>query len=450
LRESEAAQATGEAFRKAGRADEALFHFKRARDLDPANGLAVRGLVALLIERRELGPALEALKKGLAANPFDLRLIAEKRRLGLALYAAGLWESAEALLRSALEFEPWDTALRAAYERARRPDYLGQDVQDTRTGKVLRRYAAREGDAYIYVIDIAGTCNLRCPTCPVGNSPLGERPTGLMDFGLFEKIIAKIRRESPSLRPIVNLYNWGEPLLHPDLPKMIALLRREGIKSSLSSNLNIKRGLEDVIAADPDELKISISGFTDETYGKTHVRGDLDLLKTNMRAVRTFIDKYRASTRVWAGHHIYKSNQHQAPAVRQFCQELGFAYHPIAAFYMPLERLMDHLQGKANPNDQGIVDDLLYHPAERQKAAAAGHGGSFDCELRFNQTVINHDGSVALCCTVYDKENMLDTQFLEADFAEIERRKYAHPFCETCFKQHLEYAPFHLEACETA
>jgi transposase len=171
-------------------------------------------------------------------------------------------------------------------------------------------------------------------------------------------------------------------------------------------------------------------------------------LTTNMRAVRTFIDKYRASTRVWAGHHIYKSNQDQVPAVRQFCQELGFAYHPIAAFYMPLERLMDHLQGKANPNDQGIVEDLLYHPAERQKAAAAGRSRSFDCELRFNQTVINHDGSVALCCTVYDKENMLDTQFLEADFAEIERRKYAHPFCETCFKQHLEYAPFHLEACE--
>ncbi len=65
--------------------------------------------------------------------------------------------------------------------------------------------------------------------------------------------------------------------------------------------------------------------------------------------------------------------------------------------------------------------------------------GRFDCELRFNQTVINHDGSVALCCTVYDQENMLGIKFLEHDHAEIERRKYAHPYCATCFKAGMQY-----------
>jgi hypothetical protein len=124
--------------------------------------------------------------------------------------------------------------------------------------------------------------------------------------------------------------------------------------------------------------------------------------------------------------------------------ELGFAYHPITAFYMPLERLIDYLEGKPNPRDKGIIEDLLRKPEEIPRGAAARRSGHFDCELRFNQTVINHDGSVALCCTVYDRENMLGVNFLDADFAELEARKYAHPFCETCYRYGLEYAPFEL------
>jgi MoaA/NifB/PqqE/SkfB family radical SAM enzyme len=396
------------------------------------------------LAQRALEDAVEALRDSLAVEPFNMHLLAEQKTVALALSREGFWEDAATWLERALELEPWDQALQTAYARVKRPDYLIAEIKEKRTGKTLRRYAAREGAAYIYTIDIAGTCNLRCPTCPVGNSELAGRPRGLMSYALFERIIDKICREKPCHRPIINLYNWGEPLLNPELPRMIGLLRERGLRSALSSNLNIKRGLEEVIAANPDELKISLSGFTQETYERAHAGGDLDWMKTNMRLVRAFLDRHHATTHVWVGHHIYRSNQVQIPEVRAFCMELGFAYHPITAFYMPLERLIDYLEGKPNPRDKGIIEDLLRKPEEIPRGAAARRSGHFDCELRFNQTVINHDGSVALCCTVYDRENMLGVNFLDADFAELEARKYAHPFCETCYRYGLEYAPFEL------
>jgi MoaA/NifB/PqqE/SkfB family radical SAM enzyme len=312
----------------------------------------------------------------------------------------------------------------------------------------LRRYAAREGDTYIFVIDIVGTCNLRCPTCPVGNSP--DRPRGFMDLALFREIVAKIGRESPVPHPQINLYNWGEPLLHPDLPAIISILRQAGMRSYLSTNLNIKHGLEPAIAAGADELKISLSGFSQETYGRAHARGKLDLVRANMRLVRQYADKHRVATRIWVGHHIYRSNQHEIEPVRQFCQELRFEYHPVAAFYMPLERLLDVLNGKPNPQDGGIIEDLIRSPSDVQRRAAAQRSGCFDCELRFNQTVINHDGTVALCCTVFDEGNMLGIAYLDEDFDSIEKRKYDHPFCQICFRNHLEYAPSQLALVQSA
>jgi MoaA/NifB/PqqE/SkfB family radical SAM enzyme len=439
---SEIAEAA-EALLVAGRNDEARRLFRRALDLDAGNARAAIALTRLLIAAQDLHAAVEVARSALSSGIHDVRLLTLQGDIGLALYRAHLWEDAEPWLARAVAWEPWNVATTSAYQRARFPDYLAPEIFDPQLSKSLRRYSAREGDSYIFVIDIVGTCNLRCPTCPVGNSP--ERPKGFMELALFERIVEKIRRESPVPHPQINLYNWGEPLLHPDLPEIISILRRAGMRSNLSTNLNIKRGLEAVIAAGPDELKISLSGFSQQSYARTHTRGKLDLVKSNMQLVRTYANKYQVATNIWVGHHIYISNQHEIEPLRQLCKELGFAYYPIAAFYMPLERLLDTINGKPNPRDSGIIADLLYKPEDRQRSAASQRSGQFDCELRFNQTVINHDGTVALCCTVYDEPNMLGVSYLDEDFSSIEQLKYQHPFCLTCIKNNLQYVPAELE-----
>lgn len=427
----------------AGRNEEARRFLDRALDADPSDAPAAVGLARLHLSTGDLRGAVRVAESALSRNPDDLRLMVLYGDIGLALYRAQLWEDAEPWLSRATDWEPWNAALAATDRRARRPAYLKSEIFDSQLGRSLRRYAAREGDTYIFVIEIVGTCNLRCPTCPVGNSP--ERPKGFMDLVLFERIVEKIRRESPVRHPQINLYNWGEPLLHPQLPNIIAMLRDAGMRSYLSSNLNIKRGLEAAIAANPDELKISLSGFSQETYARAHARGNLELVKRNMRLVRDYAVKHGATTNIWVGHHIYRSNQQDVEPVRRLCEQLGFAYHPIAAFYMPIERVLDVVNGKSNPRDGGILDDLLYKPGDRVRAAAAQRSGRFDCELRFNQTVINHDGTVALCCTVYDAPNMLGVSYLDEDFSAIERRKYNHPFCHTCIKNDLQYTPAELD-----
>ena len=68
------------------------------------------------------------------------------------------------------------------------------------------------------------------------------------------------------------------------------------------------------------------------------MRGDLALVKANMRKVREFADRHGVTTRLWVSHHIYKSNRHEMQALREFSAEPAVLnITPIEAFYMPVE-----------------------------------------------------------------------------------------------------------------
>jgi hypothetical protein len=48
---------------------------------------------------------------------------------------------------------------------------------------------------FFFNIDVLGSCNLRCPSCPVGNTKEFRLPTGFMDPQLLAAIITKAKSE---------------------------------------------------------------------------------------------------------------------------------------------------------------------------------------------------------------------------------------------------------------
>lgn len=352
--------------------------------------------------------------------------------------ALGCWEDALPWLDRATARGAADAALLALGRRIRRPAWLAPEVFDPVLGRSLRRHAPREADSYVYAIDVVGTCNLRCPTCPVGNFAAADRPKGFMDPALFERILDKIVAEAVAPDPQVWLFNWGEPLLHPELPALVTAVRARGLRCHLSTNLNVTRGLRELARANPHDLKISLSGFTPERYARTHAKGHLRLVKANLHLLRHWLDVEGATTRVWVGHHLYKGAEHEVAEVRALCDELGFEHAPIAAFYQPLERLVELLEGRGTPDP--VLAELIEPPGTYVPRIQRTRNPGHDCELRFGQTVINHDGTVALCCSVYDRPSMLGLDFATTPHEAIQAARYAHPFCATCMGHGLSYA----------
>lgn len=87
--------------------------------------------------------------------------------------------------------------------------------------------------------DVVGSCNLRCPSCPVGNSADNVNARGMMSPSTLDRILKKA--VSGCEVTCVNLFNWTEPLLHPRIDEMVSVVKKYRIPCSVSTNLNINK-----------------------------------------------------------------------------------------------------------------------------------------------------------------------------------------------------------------
>ena len=288
---------------------------------------------------------------------------------------------------------------------------------------------------FSYVIDIVGGCNLRCPSCPVGNSPSVPRPQGRMPIKLFRSIVEKIKMETPNTSSVA-LFNWTEPFLHPQLSEFVAIARDNQLSVAISTNLNICRNLNEVVRAGPERIRITVSGFTQEVYGRTHVGGNIETVKANMRKLSDALDRHRSETGVYLAYLCYVHNVGiEYDRMSALSRELGFNFRPYWAYLMPLDKYLAHYEEGLPEEDQALLDLLAVHPDEA-KSIALRHMTE-DCSLRSRQTAINCDGSVALCCGVYDMKHTIAKSFLDISHADLQDAKYDHALCTECMKHGL-------------
>jgi hypothetical protein len=292
-----------------------------------------------------------------------------------------------------------------------------------------------------YFIDIVGNCNLRCPSCPMGQNYSGK-PKGMMKLDKFQRILDKIVKECNGLSVFVDLYNWAEPLLHPNAADFVREVKKRGMKCGISSNLSLAVNLRDLIKAGPDYIRVSLSGYNNDVYQKTHVGGDINVVKSNLYMLRHLIDKYKKDTIVQIGFHIYRSNfPNSFLKMLQLSEELGFLFAPTLATLMPVEAVVDLMDGENAVFADTLLADLVATPAEWKKIYDEEGLYLPDCQYRKLRTTINFDGSVALCCAVFEDVNYVCDDFESHRQKEIDILKYQMAFCERCMshKMHMMY-----------
>lgn len=451
---------------QAGRLEDAAMLYRRVLDAGPRHVDANHLLGVIAYQEDRFDTAVELIGEALRDRPASdaIRVNLGRALIGAgrmsegaeALWSGGYYDEAEEACREAIARTPEDYLLYILLSRILMDDDRPREAESV-IYEAFRRTPERDASAgngtldpseykgvakaFTYCIDIVGTCNLRCPSCPVGNLSDIERPKGFMDVGLFEEIVKKIKSECQNETPDLWLFNWGEPFLHPKLPEIIRIAKTHAHPVMLSSNMNTKLDLKEVIRAEPETIKISLSGMTQEVYGETHVRGNIEMVKENMRKLRRYIDEFDAKTYVWVGYHMYRHNIGDYGDAVVFANSLNFDFVPFVAFFQPLEKMVELVENKLPDVDKTLVDLLIEHPLVgvimNKRIADPAH----DCQLRSKMMTINHDGSVALCCGVYEPENMLGVKFTDLPHQELQALKYEHDFCKTCYKSHLPFLP---------
>jgi MoaA/NifB/PqqE/SkfB family radical SAM enzyme len=127
-------------------------------------------------------------------------------------------------------------------------------------------------------LEVTNRCNLRCRTCPQYFG-MAERFHDLT----WERFLA-ITEQFPHIRRAV-LHGIGEPLLNPDLGRMIRHLKQRGAYVLFNSNGLLLRGRKarDLAGSGLDELRVSIDGGTPATYQTVRGVDGFDRILANLR-----------------------------------------------------------------------------------------------------------------------------------------------------------------------
>lgn len=189
------------------------------------------------------------------------------------------------------------------------------------TLSLRRRHSRVLGKPYFLMVEPTNACNLRCPLCPTGRGTLG-RPTAFLPVELFRQCIAELGRTLIE----VNVSNYGEPMMHKDLPAMIACAKQAGARVSIGCNAHFLTddSARRLIESGLDQVYISFDGLDQETYEKYRVRGSFERVVEGVKALlaqRTALG--RTNPVVELQFLVMKHNEHQIGEFRRMAQDLG-------------------------------------------------------------------------------------------------------------------------------
>ncbi len=123
---------------------------------------------------------------------------------------------------------------------------------------------------YVIMVDPCDACNFKCNFCPtnISKENLSLRHKH-MPYDMFVKIVDDMK-EFPEKIKAVDLYGFGEPLLHKDLPRMIKYLKEsnvcEKIRIATNGALLNKKLSESLVDSGLDYMKISIEALNAADY----------------------------------------------------------------------------------------------------------------------------------------------------------------------------------------
>lgn len=296
-----------------------------------------------------------------------------------------------------------------------------------------------------YCVDIVGSCNLRCISCPRGNSPIRLQPKpGFMTATTYERVLDKIIHDDP-LVSYIQLYAWGDPLLSPHLPEIINISNKRGVAGAISTNLNISKDFSDVIRAQPGWFRVSVSGY-EKSYEVTHTGGSWDVLYRNLYKLKEWRSEYAPDMHIEILYHIYRHNNDSSfIKMRQLSEKLGFVFRFWHAGPMAGEGIEDFIEGRPLSDGYKKTMDLLVLQLP-DALAMARKKQSEPCGY-FNSIAITWDLKVYRCLWWFNG-GWYDKNFIDANLSEIEySRKNNDSLCKKCMdmSQHQLILTYHNE-----
>jgi len=260
-------------------------------------------------------------------------------------------------------------------------------------------------------MELTNYCNLRCPVCPAGIRAIKRKPLS-MDVDLFNRVIDDV---GPYLLT-VSLWAWGEPLLHPELHKILCSIRKHKIAILLSTNgqnLNEERVIEALTREPPTHLIVAIDGLTDETNTKFRVGAKLNPILSGIRRIAEIKQSRGQQLPILHMRFIVmKHNQHEVPQMIDFAKTNHFDLLTVRTLSIIDSESTDQTH-------RDFVPNKLEFRAYDYKNGTRFERKDFICQEPFWFPTVFADGTLVACEQDYNAQQSLGVISKKVSFRDL-------------------------------
>lgn len=315
-------------------------------------------------------------------------------------------------------------------------------------------------------VEPTSRCNLNCYFCSRLNSILDGKGAD-MDLDNFRTLVEVVK----PLR--VTFAGRGEPLMNPDIIKMIEIVKVNGAKSIITSNFTVgERYAEELVAKKHDILRISIDSATPEVYKKIRGRDFFERIIRGIEKVNKA--KKAAGSKYPAIGFEFVMTQDNIDQVEALVElSAGLEIHHInfrALGLVGIEDRDEMLMGRSSKDE---FVKLLTRASKRSETLGVATNlktllENFDfywnrytktappkvmgCLYLWLQLFVSAEGEVAPCCALFMDEgvsmgnvfeNGFDTVWNGKKFKEFRRQMKAgespYKSCKVCIPKNLNW-----------
>ena len=264
-------------------------------------------------------------------------------------------------------------------------------------------------------IEACSICQLRCVECPQSKGQMQVIGHGYLKFTDFRAFVDRY----PTFTD-VELSNYGEILLNPELDDIVEYAHRKGITLTASNGVNLNHIREDTIEHlvkhEFKRLNVSIDGASNETYAIYRRGGVYDRVIENIRKINECKRRHNSRFPELSWQFIvFGHDEHEIPIARKMAEALGMKFHlrlnVVSPGYSPI-RDAEYVRrevGAASVQEWNEQNNDFY---------------DLCCQQLWVSPQINWDGRLLGCCCNKwgDFGNVFESDLKEC----VEAEKYAY------------------------
>ena len=291
-------------------------------------------------------------------------------------------------------------------------------------------------------IEISGRCNAKCPYC--ARQRFQQRHSGKnMSPALFEQILdhlINIGLLHIDQTSSIHLYNWGEPFLNPEINDILKVLKKKKLYAGISSNFIVKPELDNDNLPVIRYVTFSLSGFTQDSYGKIH-GASLKKVLDNFEDFYGKIRDYAPNTEINIAWHRYAFNERELWKAYKYFDRPGIHFSPTIAYLNDLPEMLSYAEGGLPEDRQRQAEKDIFLDYISQGLAYHRQRSKHYLCFMWKSLAIDETGQLLLCCGMSneDTDHILGN-VLEMSAEEIWQKKLSDSICKTCISSGLPRA----------